>query len=71
MVLVMSLIAWFVCHPLLSLDFWGDDTFLMTMAAKHNVFELLFKGPGRAISQNSFMPLFGDIFLYRLPSVWR
>jgi hypothetical protein len=61
-VLVMSLITLFVCHPLLSLAFWGDDTFLMTMAAKHNVFELLFKGPGRAISQNNFMPLLGISF---------
>jgi hypothetical protein len=57
--LIMALIALFVCHPLLSLAFWGDDTFLIKLAAQHTAFELLFKGPAHAINHNSFMPLLG------------
>lgn len=59
---IIACIAWFVYAPMLSLAFWGDDTFLMKLAAKYNIVALLFKGPARSISQNNFMPLLGLTF---------
>jgi hypothetical protein len=59
---VIALVAWFVYHPLLSLAFWGDDIFLIKMAAKYNIFELLFKGGVYSVSKSSFTPLLGVTF---------
>lgn len=60
--LIIALIGGWVYHPLFNLALWGDDAFLMKLAARHNTFELLFKGPARSISQNNFMPLLGITF---------
>ena len=59
---LIALFAGLVYAPMLNLAFWGDDTFLMKMAAGHSAFELLFRGPARAVSQNNFMPLLGVTF---------
>lgn len=62
-----AIIAYFIVAVLITWprkDFfiWGDDTYLLSIAANHNMLDCLFGSAAAAVSQADFEPLLGPIF---------